>query len=276
MQVDDNQLVPRGWGADLKSMNRSTWTKVPVKKLLAVSLGRTEKAWRHRCTNALLLLHHPRSRNGQWARRIGVWCVVLGGTLVRRRAAYGRLCRGVPWRWADRTLRDYRMPHAGQTCTLINGQRPTVATSIMAMPVHYDELPAVLMRHNKHGNQAKVLAADEDPVVPTALPTVPPQRTLTGRHAQKVLSREEYNLYVQTWREWLTAHPEYNTAEGRHMLAELCITEVRMHRLMLHQRHQQTSQVGRMYHATFLHMNRIRQRLGATRRQRLAVSLLCM
>jgi hypothetical protein len=137
------------------------------------------------------------------------------------------------------------------------------------MPVQYDELPAVLTHQNRHGDQTSLPAADGDPPVPTALPTVPPERTLTGRLACRVLSRQEYTLYVQTWRHWLHDHPEYDTADGREKLAELCMAEVRMHRLIQCGRRGLTGRVGRLYHTAFLHMNRIRHQLGATRRQRL-------
>ena len=251
-------------------MRQQPWCSIPVKSLDRDEYGRTQRGWEHRTEPALLLLHRPRSRGGRWADRIGIWCLIYGGVLVRRRSAYGRRVRGVPWRWANRTLKAHLGPAAGQMCHLTGGRRPTVAESIHTMPVRPDELPPVLAGHHKYGGRAVPIAGAEDGlVVPLALPLVPPERTLAGQYADHVLTREEHAMYVEQWRGWMADHPEYDTPNGRSGVHALCMAGVRLARIELVWGRTADPRSCRLLHRVYLHLQRLRINMGATRRQRL-------
>ena len=253
---------------DVQRVRHQPWHSIPTRQLDRGEYGRTQRAWRHHTEPALLLLHRPRSRGGRWSDRIAVWCVVHGGVLVRRQTAYGRRSRGVPWRWANRTLKAHTGPAAGQTCHLTNGRRPTVAQSIRTMPVRPDELPPVLAGHHLHrGRATPTDDIGDTPHVPLALPMVPPEQTLAGRYAGHVLTREEHALYLDEWRGWTADHAEYSTTD----VAALCMASVRLWRVELVAGRTTDGRSCRLLHCAYLHLQRLRASLGATRRHRLAV-----
>jgi hypothetical protein len=256
---------------DLQGMKQQPWHPVRTTQLDRGEYGRTERAWRHHDKPAVLLLHRPRSRGARWADRIAVWCLIYGGVLVRRRSAYGRRVRGVPWRWVNRTLKAHLGQAAGQTCHLKDGRRPAVADSIHTMPVRPDELPPVLAGHHKHvGRAVPIHDAEDGPAVPLALPLVPPERTLAGWYADHVLTREEHALYVERWRGWMADHPEYDTPDGRAGVHAMCMASVRLWRVELVAGRTADARAGRLLHRAYLHLQRLRASVGATRRQRLA------
>jgi hypothetical protein len=255
---------------DVPVMRQQPWCSIAVKSLDRDDYGRTQWAWEHRTEPALLLLHRPRSRGGRWADRIGIWCLIHGGVLVRRRSASGRRVRGVPWRWANQTLKAHLGPAAGQKCHLTDGRRPSVAESIHTMPVCPDELPPVLSGHHRHGGRAvPITDIDDGPIVPFALPLVPPERTLAGRYADHVLTREEHLLYVEQWRGWMADHPEYNTPDGRAGVHAMCMADVRLARIELVSGRTAEPRTCGLLQRAYLHLQRQRIAMGATRRQRL-------
>lgn len=70
------------------------------------------------------------------------------------------------------------------------------------------------------------------PVVPTAIILVRPERTMEGKYARAVLSKEEYDLYVHTWMTWLTSHPEWTLPEDLADLGHICMEKAVQFRLM--------------------------------------------
>ena len=138
------------------------------------------------------------------------------------------------------------------------------------MPVHPAELPPVLAGHHKHCGWADLIHdAEENPTVPLALPLVPPERTLVGRYAVHVLTREEHTMYVEQWRGWMADHPEYDTPEGRAGIHAMCMADVRLFRIELVAGHTADPRTCRLLHRAYLHLQRQRINMGATRRQRL-------
>jgi hypothetical protein len=222
----------------------------------------------------MLLLHRPRSRNAEWHRRIGDWVVVRDGVVVGRQYDYGRTATSAPLRWAEGVVRGPPgvAPHAP-----LDAGKHSLPKILRRLQVTYDDLPPSLLGARRIPAPLGLLPDDSDDTslaVPTALPTVPPKRTAKGKWAQCVLSQEEYELYVSTWREWVTAHPRYDRSKWRPLLQIVSREEVLMHRLLLLLKHGHISieKFDPLYHRAALRQNRARVSLGATRRQRLEES----
>lgn len=249
-------------------MNKTVWSKQNSRTTSRRNRVRCEQAWSSDDGAWELLLYRPCSRTARGHRRIGYWCLVHEGTLVRRGPVYGRRVRTVPWRWAARSRREYQAGGDGQTCTLVDARRPTLAESLVSTPPAYDELPPVLVGPPR-GRAGPHVPRDTDPQVPTLLPIVSPVRTLRPRLAGHVLCREEYDDFVQVWREWMTDHPELRTPEGRGSLAEFCMSHVRLNRILKHWTGPRAKLAARLYHAEFHRSQAIRRAIGATRAQRM-------
>jgi hypothetical protein len=153
--------------------------------------------------------------------------VVHDEVLVRRRIVYGRrVGRGTsaPLRWADSVIRAYTTTAAGQSCHVVSGRRASVAESILAKAGRDELPPALIVRRHRTSATAPT---SESPPVPAYIPAVRPERTLRGQYLTAVLSREEWDLYAETWREWSYDHPEYLLSENsRTELATICMTTV--------------------------------------------------
>lgn len=250
-------------------MRQQPWHIIPVNTLDQAEYGRTQRAWRHTKLPALLLLHRPRSRGCCWYERIAVWTLTYAGVLVRRRPVYGRQVRGVPWRWVDRQLRAFTGPPNGQLCHVVDGRRPTTIESIQRMPARADELPPVLAGHHLHRGRTFIPDATDAalPVV-LAVPLVPPGRTLNDAHADHVLTQEEHAIFVDFWRRWMATHPEFETDLGRAAVRTLCLAEVRLWRVELVSGRRPRPGQSRLLHRAYLHHQRLRVVMGATRHQR--------
>ena len=263
----------RPWAADFLGMRRQPWQRVPVNTLDPDEYGRVERAWRHAKRSALLLLHRPRSRAARWADRIGVWCLVMEGVLVRRRAAYGRRIRSVPWRWANQAMRDHAGSLPDSTRHLIGGRRPTVVESVWSLPLRPDELPPVLIAHHKHHDRADPPKQPTGTLcIPMRLPLVPPDRTLAGQYRDCVLSQEEHAYYVDRWHNWMTDYPKFKTTEGTAAVHALCMASVRLLRAELLVGRTLASRPHRLLHRAFLELQRLRISMGLTCRQRHAMT----
>jgi hypothetical protein len=78
---------------------QSRWRRIPAQRLARPTYGRTTKAYQ-RGSEALLLLHRPRSRNAQWYDRIGTWMLIESDMLVAMEHIDARRVWSVPMRWA--------------------------------------------------------------------------------------------------------------------------------------------------------------------------------
>lgn len=245
---------------------RTRWHPIPRRRIGPEWAGRATRAYAH--PNGGLLVHYrPPSRNARWHRRVGLWVLAHGGTLVKRQGYYGRPVRNPPLLWANKALREHlagNRPPDDMTAD----RHPPLAEVVASTPLGYDELPPVLVgRRPKSQELQRDLSGAP---VPTALPTVPPERTVTGRHAKRVLCQEEYALYAAVWSEWLADHPEF-TAPGKcDDLHVVCMEGVLLHRIncLMACRPGQTARLLDLYHRAWWRQQRARERLGATRNQR--------
>ena len=215
-------------------MSFASWSKVAVRRLDRPQYGRASRAYRHRDGRTILILHRPQSRAGLWTRRIGFWCVMVDNRLVRRRAAYGRRSRSAPWRWANGIRRACPIHHDDSEERSLDVRSLTFDVAFQQLPVAYDELPAVMSGHDRHGGLGRDSKPEvDDPIVPLALPTVPPWRTLSSRWTGSILSKEEYHWFVETWRAWAMEHPTLGDPRCQQALMELCLTRVVLQRFEL-------------------------------------------
>jgi hypothetical protein len=102
------------------------------------------------------------------------------------------------------------------------------------------------------------------PTVPTAVLMVRPEKTMEGKYARAVLSKEEYDLYVHTWVEWLTQHPEWNLPEDLNDLGHICMEQAMQFRL-LRLSQQKNTDVTVSYNASFKRQQQARENLTARR-----------
>lgn len=217
--------------ADAGGMGSQTWLKVPLRDVDPSVYGRSAMAFRHPDGRATLVLHRPLSRGSRWFHRIGAWCVFVDGRLVRRRAAYGRRVRGTPWRWANAVRRRQLAAARGDSTVPPCPPPPPFDLAFRALPVSFDELPAVLAGHGFHGDVARPPSGRAgDPVVPAALPTVLPSRALSPRWGNVVVTREEYHRFLETWRAWAAECPAVDAPSCQAALRELCLAAVVLRR----------------------------------------------
>jgi hypothetical protein len=95
--------------ADLNQMGRpQVWQRVPVKSLDCATYGRVVRALHHHRLPDCYLLHvKVRCRKHPDYRRDGLWAVVLGRSVIRRRRYLGKEMRQPPKRWANRAVGTY-------------------------------------------------------------------------------------------------------------------------------------------------------------------------
>ncbi len=115
--------------------------------------------------------------------------------------------------------------------------------------VAYDELPPALfpvtaeenkvlhspyyLRSNARKRPQVMTEIDvAQPIVPTAVPTVEANKLLAGRWVRRILSQEEYDLYVNTWNKWLSEHKEdwvnQNDLRDLHVICMEIVREFRI------------------------------------------------
>jgi hypothetical protein len=59
-----------------------------------------------------------------------------------------------------------------------------------------------------------------------------PFKTIRGSFLRRS-SREERDLYVETWNDWMTAYPEFDNVQDRDDVEQICMETVNMFRLQL-------------------------------------------
>jgi hypothetical protein len=108
------------------------------------------------------------------------------------------------------------------------------------------------------------------PVVPTAFPRVPVQKTLQGKMARRALSREEYDLFLETYANWMTAHPEYDNIEDKDDVSTIAMETVLMLRMQMLQMQKPTTDITEPYNQSFRRKQQARENLQASREARLS------
>lgn len=226
--------------------------------------GRTAAAWKRLDHDATLILHRPLSRNSTWHDRVGVWCLICDGDLIARRAAYGRRPRAAPWRWANHSLRTHLASGVDRASLHPSATQRPMRQVIEAHAASFIELPAVVAGHHSHaGVPTRFDFQARDPDVPAAIPLLPPRRCAMRR---AVHSKEEFALYVTTWRAWVADHPALDEASLT-LLKALCIDTVLLHRIRSLWRGGSIKVLSQSYHATFLRRARCKEALVAAARQ---------
>jgi hypothetical protein len=188
--------------------------------------------------------------------------------LIAMQHIYGRRVRSVPIRWANSMLRKHRMESGDHPHRFVNPNNGAAAMEVQSNAVLPMELPTTLIRHYS-GSSDLTSALPID--VPIGLPNGPPHRLFVGKYARCILSKAEYELYLERWNRWTQDHPEYTKPQHLADLKVICMETVIQHRLLgVMGRAAPTGPLARLYHSSMLRQQRARLRLGATRRQRLA------
>jgi hypothetical protein len=133
---------------------------------------------------------------------------------------------------------------------------------------------ANLRRYVRHMSNKELKALPEGMPVPTKIeteiPIVPPASTIRGRALRVILSKEEYNLYLEEWERWMTAHgPEYDQVEDELDVHHICMESVMQYRISLLQHKHPTRDYTNAYNQSFLRQQKARENLDASRRARL-------
>jgi hypothetical protein len=131
---------------------RSEWEPVVVKSLDRTIVGPVIKAYRHGRQADTFLFHLKfLSRNHPQFRRQGMWAVVAGTRVVRRRGYWLKGINKPPFRWANQVLRfdgdgTYARKSAAQASMSTENERPKRHRCAVDYHdrAHYDELPAML------------------------------------------------------------------------------------------------------------------------------------
>jgi len=76
------------------------------------------------------------------------------------------------------------------------------------------------------------------PAIPIDTAPVVPFDATKSKYLRVVLSRDEYDLYLLTWKDWFTSHPDYTIVEDRMDVETICMETVLQFRTnILRQRH---------------------------------------
>jgi hypothetical protein len=108
----------------------------------------------------------------------------------------------------------------------------------------------------------------EPPAIPCAIAKVPPHKTIRGRFLRRIISREERDLYVETWNDWMTAYPEFDNVQDRDDVEQICMETVNMFRLKLLQMNKPTVDVDEPYNQAYRRKQEARSNLMARRKDR--------
>lgn len=118
------------------------------------------------------------------------------------------------------------------------------------------------------------------PELPAGIPTIPtaemPPRMMSdikARRVRAVLAKDEYGVYVETWREWITQHTDYNQAEDEKDLGTVCMEEAMQFRYQCFlQRKPNDKQTQTAYNQSFERQQQARDNLAARRDLRLGIT----
>lgn len=103
------------------------------------------------------------------------------------------------------------------------------------------------------------------PPIPIAIPPVQRINALTEKNLRLVMSKREYDMFVNTWVEWLTAHPEWDQPEDIDDITQICMETVIMFRLQNAQSFKPNLDISEPFNQSFKRKQTARQNLTARR-----------
>ena len=109
------------------------------------------------------------------------------------------------------------------------------------------------------------------PNIPLAKPPLRPVDALKSKYLRSVLTREEYDLFIVTWKEWFAGHPEYDLPEDIHDVHTLCMEAVQQYRIKMLEQRYPAREYADNYDRSFRRGQQARVNLSARRVDRLAV-----
>jgi len=112
------------------------------------------------------------------------------------------------------------------------------------------------------------------PSIVTELPP-PPERIvdiLKEKYWRSITSKEEWDLFLLTWRKYLEAHPDYNQAEDEMDLETICYEEVIKYRTNVTRRKRPEKDVDQAYNQSCLRQQKARENLAARRSDRIGLT----
>lgn len=105
--------------------------------------------------------------------------------------------------------------------------------------------------------------------VPAKIPTVPAHKTARGKWLRAVLTKEEWDLYVEEWNRWLAQHTEdYTHPEDLDDVHTICQETVNMYRMELLRMEQPKNYDKDAYNQSFRRKQQARENLMARRSDR--------
>jgi hypothetical protein len=106
------------------------------------------------------------------------------------------------------------------------------------------------------------------PLPPTMVPKVPSKQTIQGKYLRRILSQEEARLFEETYVEWSSAHPEWDSPEDRDDLMTICLETVITYRLQAIERRNPTVDVGEKVNQSYRRKQNARDNLMARRKDK--------
>jgi hypothetical protein len=141
----------------------------------------------------------------------------------------------------------------GNLRSLANLKR-TTASPMSNLPVKAPQIPANIPVPN----------------VPTAIPTVPHGDLMKGKSLRAVLSREEFDLYVETWVEWFKCHGQsFDKVEDLLDVEHVCMETVLQYRTRAQMLAFPNRDYSQPYNQSFLRQQKARENLEARRTDRI-------
>lgn len=141
------------------------------------------------------------------------------------------------------------------------GYRKSMGNLLKTVPMSTPETSAV----------APVPDPGPDGRVPAVVTAALPPGGTPSRHkiVKGALTKLEYEVYVETWNEWMKSHPDFSlTAEDINDVDAICWETVQQHRLRLFQFARPKEYKPEEYHNSTLRMQRARENLSARRADR--------
>ncbi len=133
---------------------------------------------------------------------------------------------------------------------------------------------------NLRRNVSSQMIVVDPPQLPAGMPapTIPtapaPPRLMDAfktKYLKSVLSKEEFDLFLHTWKKWIEEHSDYNIAEDEKDLETVCMEEVLQWRINLARPRRPRHDFSNEYNQSHLRQQRARDNLAARRDMRLGI-----